>query len=371
MDEIFVARLLFATTASVHYLFVAITLGLTPILATAYTWSAIRRRRAPESVEIVSRLYVANYGFGIVAGLVMELQMSMLWTGAGTDVYSPIAGMLALETVVAFFLESTLLGLWLAGRDLLPVWVQAAIFWWVVLTAYASAIFIVTANSYLHNPLAVPVLDAAGFAALLFRPATLWPLVHIASSSLVVGAFWCAAVGATRVRSGETEIGRRLVRAGVFVATVASPVMVMAGFSQFDSVRPDGMASAPAWGDGLIDAMITAGSLILVMTWFVVLPLTLTNRIYRKSWMLSSLRYGVAVPMTVIVLGWVGREVSRQPWFIVGKVRIEDAASPIGAAPLVVASVLFVALSLGTLVLAAGAFRRIFRGVPVLQRSAA
>ncbi|QHC00222.1 hypothetical protein EK0264_07985 [Epidermidibacterium keratini] len=369
MDEIVLARLLFATTASVHYLFVAVTLGLTPILATAYTWSAVRRRRAPDAVEMLSRLYVANYGFGIVAGLVMELQMSMLWTGPGTDVYSPIAGLLALETVVAFFLESTLLGLWLAGREILPAWVQAAIFWGIVITAYASAIFIVTANAYLHYPIQIEVLDAAAFMSLLMRPATLWTLLHITSSSLVVGAFWCASLGAARLRSGAASTGKPLVRIGVLLATVASPLMAASGAEQFGVVRPNGVQGA-AWGAGLIDAMITAGSLIMLLTWVVVLPLMLTGRIYRRPWMLEILRYGVVVPMVVIVLGWVGREVSRQPWFIVGLVRIEDAASPIGPVPLVVASVLFVALSVGTLGLAIGALRRIIRGVPVLRASA-
>ncbi|MGY4720787.1 cytochrome ubiquinol oxidase subunit I [Naumannella huperziae] len=367
MAELTIARLLFATTASVHYLFVATTLGLTPIIAVLSTLSALRGRRQPTPIiDLLARIYVANYGIGIVAGLVMELQMAMLWTGPGTDEYGPIAGLLALETVVAFFLESTLLGVWLAGRKIIPLWLQSAVFWGITITAYASMIFIVTANSYLHDPIPTPQLTPAAFWALVDRPAAVWPLIHIAASSLIIGAFWCATFGANWLRTDPLSVpGRRLIRIGVGIAALASPPLAVAGFAQFDAARPEGVPTdEPDWLHALVGVMILTGLAIWLLTWFVLGPLTLNGAIFRGKRWLALLRIGLWVPMPVLLIGWIYRELSRQPWFIVGRVTVQEAASPIGTPAMLTLAVVFAVLSAGTLAVAWLVFRRVLRGHP-------
>lgn len=365
MDEILIARLLFASTASVHYLFVAITLGLTPIIAVILSMNAVKGQtfRRGSAADILIRIYIANYGIGIVAGLVMELQMAMLWTGPGTDDYSPIAGLLALETVVAFFLESTLLGLWLAGRRILPAWAQAIIFWGITITAYASAVFIVTANAYLHNPIVTPILTPEAFFTLLLRPATLYPLIHIASGAMIVGAFWCATVGAIYLRrDSQHRVGRRLVCMGVSIAMGFTPPLLFSGFFQFAVVRPEGAeTSEPGVAGVLVGLMVLGGFLIFASTWLVMAPLTFTGRIFSSPPMLACLRIGLCLPMPLLLAGWIYRELSRQPWFIVGRVTVEEAASPIGAPALLISAIVFTSLSALTLGLAVVVFRRVVR----------
>lgn len=357
MDVVGLSRLLFAATAGVHYLFVATTLGLAPIIAVLSTRVAVRRHQPSEQLlDVLGRVYLANYGIGIVTGLVMELQMAMLWTGPGATEYDPIAAMLALETVLAFFLESVLLGLWIAGAGVVPAWVRAVLFWGVAATAYASATFIVGANSQLHAP-----LDLSGpfgwpeVTAMIGRAAAVTPLLHVTTSSLVIGGFWLAAIAARWLRAGgDRRVARSALRGGFALVAVAAPVAVASGLAQFPVVRP-GLPddSAGAFGVALA-VMMLVGLLITVITW-VLLPLVLTDRlltghVLERRWSWPILSAGVGIPLATTFLGWLYREEARQPWFIVGRVTVAEAARPLPSWQLVVLSVFFV----GLVVLAAG-----------------
>lgn len=346
MDPVVLARVLFASTAGLHFLFVVTTLGLAPIIAVLAT----RQAAAPQAergtaLKVLSRLYVINYAVGIVTGMVMELQMGLVWTGPGALIYDPIATMLGLETILAFFLESILLGLWLVGDGILGPKVRAAIFWGVTATAYLSATFIIGANSYLHHPLDLGAdpLSMADVLALVVRPASLTVLGHVASVSLVAGGFWAASAGARVIRrGGDAAVGARLIKLGVRLVAVVAPLAVVSGVLQFSAVRP--RFTSAGWFGAALAAMMLVGVLVTLATWLLMMPLAQKGVLMRSRFWLTALANGVAIPVAVTFLGWLYREEARQPWFVLDRVKVSDAIAPIPAAQLLVMCVGFIGL---------------------------
>ena len=153
MDVLDLARTQFAVTGSLHFLFVVLTLGLAPLVAIMHTRYAVTGKPIHERMtRFWGQIYVINYALGIFTGLVMEFQFGLSWSGLSHYAGDIFGAPLAIETLGAFFLESTFLGLWIFGWHRLPKWLHLACIWLVTLTAYVSAFWIMTANSFLQNP---------------------------------------------------------------------------------------------------------------------------------------------------------------------------------------------------------------------------
>ncbi|MCW2860208.1 MAG: cytochrome bd ubiquinol oxidase, subunit, partial [Actinoallomurus sp.] len=181
MSSLSLARLLFAVTAGTHFLFVSLTLGLATLVAITQTRAVVKDSTALQGmVRFWGQLYVINYAVGIVTGLLMEFQFGLNWPGLTDHARDVFGAPLAMETLVAFFVEATFLGLWIFGWDRLNRYAHLALIWVVTLTAYLSAYFILVANGFLNNP--VGYLRVGGelrvdSAARLFtNPAALLPL---------------------------------------------------------------------------------------------------------------------------------------------------------------------------------------------------
>src|SRR3954463_5669376 len=124
------ARLQFALTAGTHFLFVALTLGLAALVALTQTRATITHSPVLERMtRFWGQLYVINYAVGIVTGLVMELQLGLNWGGLGHFAGNVFGASLALETLTAFFVESTFLGLWIFGWGRINRWAHLSVIW--------------------------------------------------------------------------------------------------------------------------------------------------------------------------------------------------------------------------------------------------
>lgn len=371
MDVLSAARLEFALTAALHYSFVATTLGLAPLVA-ALSFAGLKpgpksdvRRRAANQL---ARLYLFNYAIGIVTGLVMELQMGLNWTGAGSA-YDPIGSFLAMETLTAFFVESTLVGLWLASAGVWSERVRAWLITGVAGTAWLSAVWIVAANAYLHRPVGT---DAEGAFtdpwALLTNPSATTALLHIAGAAAITGGFWAAATGAALVlRHGprgaaispeamlhdqEHAAGRSLLALAVPLVAVAAPVTLAFGVAQFGVARAAGAPIvSTGWHGTMLALMMFGGFLILVVTWLVTLPLLLFRWLHRARWLLRLMVALAWVPLMLNLAGWVYREENRQPWFIVDQVLVRDALSAGSATGVMVTGAVFVLIGLAAAIL--------------------
>ncbi|WP_336160764.1 cytochrome ubiquinol oxidase subunit I [Amycolatopsis sp. VC5-11] len=352
MDPLPIARLQFATTTSFHFLFVLLTLGLVTMVAIMQTRATLRGgEQLHRMTAFWGRLYVVNYALGIVTGIVMEFQFGMTWTGLSAFAGDVFGAPLAIETLVAFFLESTFLGVWIFGRGRMNKWVHLAVLWLVTLTAYASALFIMVANSFLQNPVGSRmengVLRLDDFGALFANPALVASLPHVIGAALLTGGFFVTGVSAYHFlkRTSEIDFFRRSLRIGVVTSLIGSVLVVQAGFAQFAEVagyQPDKFKGSVAVGLPL-GMMINIG----FFAFFAALVGTLLlfrDRLLRARPVLILMVPGIAVPFIAAIMGWLVREIGRQPWLVWGKLRTADAVADVSGGQILFSFIAFTLL---------------------------
>ncbi|GAA3137241.1 cytochrome ubiquinol oxidase subunit I [Planomonospora alba] len=335
MDVLDLARAQFAVTGSLHFLFVVLTLGLAPLVAIMQTLGTLRNDPLLlRMTRFWGQIYVINYALGIVTGLVMEFQFGLSWSGLSHYAGDVFGAPLAIEALVAFFLESTFLGLWIFGWHRLPRGLHLACIWAVVLTAYASAFWIMVANSFLQNPAGAVErggrLVVEDFGALLTNPMLTMALPHVIGAGLWAGGSVLMGASAYQLfrRTAEREFFTRSLRLGVVVATAGSLLTVGFGYAQFSPVaqfQPDKFSGAALAGVGL-GFMIMIGQLLQLVLLFVLLPTIAW--LPRWRWAHPLLMAITPLPFLAAMLGWLAREVGRQPWAVYGRLTVADAMSP-------------------------------------------
>ncbi|MGW0431598.1 cytochrome ubiquinol oxidase subunit I [Micromonospora sp. NPDC003197] len=377
MDPLLLARLQFATTTSIHFLFVIVTLGLVALLVYLQTaWFITRNPEYERLTRFWGTLYVINYVLGIATGIVMEFQFGLNWSGLSRYVGNVFGAPLAIETLVAFFLESTFLGMWIFGWHRLRRGVHLALLWGVALTAYASAFWIMVANSFLQNPVGYEVRDGIAhltdFSALLTNPTLGMALGHVVSAALLTGGMLMAGVSSWHLirRAPDYALFRRSLRIGLVTATTALVFVLGFGFAQFavvSPVQPSKYGNSAAkdaivaewvarFGPGdytpPVLANVGLGFMILIgfaLAWgFLLLPLLYRDWIIRLRFPLYLMLLAVPLPFVAAILGWLAREVGRQPWAAYGLLKVEDAVSPVSGGVLLTSFIGFTLL-LGTL----------------------
>lgn len=335
MDVLDLARTQFAVTGSLHFLFVVLTLGLAPLIAIMHTRYAITGKPVHERVtRFWGQIYVINYALGILTGLVMEFQFGMNWSGLSHYAGDIFGAPLAIETLGAFFLESTFLGLWIFGWHRLPRWLHVACIWVVTLTAYASAFWIMVANSFLQNPAGAVERDGhlvlTDFGALLTNPTLTMALPHVLGAGLWTGGFVVMGASAYQLfrRTAEREFFTSSLRTGVITSLVGSLITVGFGFAQFGvigDVQPGKFDGGGLAGVGL-GFMILIGELLTLLTLFVLAPTVYWLPRWRR--LHPVLMAITPLPFVAAILGWLARESGRQPWMVNGKLTVADAMSP-------------------------------------------
>jgi cytochrome d ubiquinol oxidase subunit I len=187
------ARVQFATTSIYHFLFVPLTLGLGPIVATFQTlWYRTKNENWLKLTRFFGTLFLINFAIGVATGLVQEFQFGMNWAVYSRFVGSVFGAPLAIEGLAAFMLESTFLGLWIFGWDRLSPRLHLATIWIAVLGTWMSAYFILVANSFMQEPvgykLANGVAELTSVWALLSSTWALWAFGHTMLAGLTAGS---------------------------------------------------------------------------------------------------------------------------------------------------------------------------------------
>ena len=151
--ELVFHRFHFAFTITYHYIFPQLTMGLA-LLIVILKAMALRTGEAhwDRSARFWAKIFAVSFVMGVVTGIPMEFQFGTNWARFSEATGGVIGQTLAMEGVFAFFLESTFLGLWLFGRDRLPRGVHVACIWIFTIGTWASAYFIIVANSWMQHP---------------------------------------------------------------------------------------------------------------------------------------------------------------------------------------------------------------------------
>ncbi len=242
MEALDLARWQFGITTIYHFLFVPLTIGLSVIVAALQTaWHRTGNVEYLRATRFFGKLFLINFAMGVVTGIVQEFQFGMNWSEYSTFVGDVFGAPLALEALLAFFLESTFIGLWIFGWDKLPKRVHLATIWAAAIGSNLSAFFILAANAWMRHPVGYAVNPETGRAqltdigAVLTNPQALSTYVHVLGASFVVAGLFVAAASAYRVwrrPDADREMFRRTLRAGLLTTVLAGSVVALSGDHQ-------------------------------------------------------------------------------------------------------------------------------------------
>jgi cytochrome bd ubiquinol oxidase subunit I len=251
------ARWQFGITTIYHFLFVPLTIGLSLLVAVMQTaWHRTRNDDWLRLTRFWGRLMLINFAMGVVTGIVQEFQFGMNWSAYSRFVGDVFGAPLAMEGLVAFFLESTFLGLWVFGWDRLPRRVHLATIWITAIGTVISAYLILAANSWMQHPVGYRYSAARHRAELtsiwkvLTNSTQLVTFPHVLFASLLTASAVLAGLSAWHLRRGhQVELHRRAARLGLVVTAVSVVGVVGSGHLQAQVMtkqQPMKMASAEA-----------------------------------------------------------------------------------------------------------------------------
>lgn len=201
MDALEIARWQFGITTVYHFMMVPLTIGLGLVVAVIQTiWYRTGKPEYLRMTKFWGKLFLINFIMGVATGIVQEFQFGMAWSEYSRFVGDVFGAPLALEALLAFFVESTFLGLWIFGWKQLKRGVHLACLWIAVIGSVFSAYFIIVANSWMQHPVGVEMVDGrpvmtdawavfTNNTALVAVPHTLFGALGVAGAFLL-GIAW-------------------------------------------------------------------------------------------------------------------------------------------------------------------------------------
>src|SRR6202167_5710384 len=235
-DPVMLSRLQFASTALYHFLFVPLTLGLSFLLAimeSAYVMTG--REIWRDTARFWGKLFGINFAMGVATGITMEFQFGTNWAYYSHYVGDIFGAPLAIEGLMAFFLESTFVGLFFFGWGRLSKIGHLVVTALVALGSSLSALWILIANAWMQNPIGAHFnfqtmrMELSSFSRVLFNPVAQAKFVHTVAAGYVVGSIFVLAITAWYVLRGRNlDIARRsMAVAASFGLACALSVVVL------------------------------------------------------------------------------------------------------------------------------------------------
>ena len=266
------ARLQFAITTVYHFFFVPLTLGLSILVAimeTRYVRTGDETWR--RMTKFWGKLFLINFAMGVVTGIVQEFQFGMNWSEYSRFVGDIFGAPLAIEALLAFFLESTFLGIWIFGWDRLSKRLHAGVIWLVAIGSNLSAFWILVANSWMQEPVGYTIRNGRAvmtdFGALVTNPHVWLQWPHVFFSGLTTAGFFILSIAAYRLwRSDrDPESFEKSFRLAAITAIIGAVMVGLIGHQQAQRmVRTQPMKMAAA--EALYNSEDPAGLSLLTIT---------------------------------------------------------------------------------------------------------
>ncbi|HEX5826911.1 MAG TPA: cytochrome ubiquinol oxidase subunit I [Candidatus Limnocylindrales bacterium] len=261
MDPLMLARWQFGITTVYHFLFVPLTIGLAFSVAGFQTaWYRTGKEQYLRLTRFFGELFLINFALGVVTGIVQEFQFGMNWSEYSRFVGDIFGAPLAIEGLLAFFLESTFIGLWIFGWGRLSKGIHLATIWVAAVASAISAYIILAANSWMQHPVGYTINEEAGraeltdFLAVLTNSTALITFPHtIAAAFMTTGAF-LSGIALYRLVKGRANPDaespfRAAAKAGAVMLLIAGLVVAVTGDIQgkiMTEQQPMKMAAAEA-----------------------------------------------------------------------------------------------------------------------------
>ena len=233
-DALLLARWQFAITTVYHFLFVPLTLGLS--IMTAMMQTKYFRTNDPKyktMTKFWGKLFLINFVMGVVTGLVQEFQFGMNWSEYARFMGDIFGAPLAIEALLAFFIESTFLGIWVFGWDRLPKAVHLASIWVVAI----AAMWILVANSFMQHPQGYVLnngrVEMDNFLEIVGNSYFFHQFAHVFTAGLATAAFFMLGISAYHlVRKKNIHVMKASFKFAAIMALIASLAVAGVGHMQ-------------------------------------------------------------------------------------------------------------------------------------------
>ncbi len=240
MIPVTLARWQFAITTIYHFFFVPVTLGLALFLAVLETRYVISGDEIyKRMVKFWGKIFLINFAIGVVTGLVQEFQFGLNWSEYSRFMGDIFGAPLAIEGLLAFYLESTFIGIWIFGWDKLSKKAHLAAIWMVAIGSNISALWILIANSFMQNPVGYTIrngwAEMTDFWALAGNPNVWYQFPHVLTAGISVGGFLVMAFSAYHLLKGNPQTQdffQRSFRWAAIFALVGSVLVGLIGHAQ-------------------------------------------------------------------------------------------------------------------------------------------
>jgi cytochrome d ubiquinol oxidase subunit I len=236
MDPLLLSRIQFAVTTIYHFFLVPLTLGLSILVAI------FESRYVATGDEIYKRLtkfwgkiFLINFAAGVVTGIVQEFHFGMNWSGYARFMGDIFGAPLAIEALLAFYLESTFIGLWVFGWDKLSKKVHLAAAWLVAIGSNISAFWILTANSFMQNPVGYAIENGRAvmtdFFALVTNPNLPYQFLHVLAAGITTAGFIVLGFSAWHLlrKGGNEEFFQKAFRWAAAYALIGAVMVAVVG----------------------------------------------------------------------------------------------------------------------------------------------
>jgi len=235
MDPVFLSRLQFAAATMFHFLFVPLTLGLSVLVA----YMEVRYARTGDETylrmtKFWGKLFLINFAVGVVTGITLEFQFGTNWSRYSAYVGDIFGSLLAIEASVAFFLESTLIGVWIFGWKKLSRMAHAVVMCLVAAASNISAMWILIANGWMQQPVGFVYRNGRAelndFAAVVFNKFALLEFFHTVPASFLLSAFFVMGISAFHLyKKQHIDFFTRSFKIALVFGLVASIWVVIEG----------------------------------------------------------------------------------------------------------------------------------------------
>ena len=243
LDPLILARIQFAATTVFHFFFVPITIGMVFLIAI---FESIYVKTGDEHYKRITKffghLFLINFAVGVVTGILQEFQFGMNWSEYSSFVGDVFGPSLAVEALLAFYLESTFIGIWIFSWEKINKKLHAMCIWLVGIGTIMSAFWILSANSFMQHPVGVKYVENSvigkkaemiDFFAIIKNPYLWNQFPHVVTMALTVGAFTIAGIASWKmVRNQEVPMFRKAFKISIVAALIGSTGLFVTGHSQ-------------------------------------------------------------------------------------------------------------------------------------------
>ncbi len=343
------SRIQFGFTAGFHFIFVPLTIGLILLIGIMeFLHYKTKKEIYHKMVEFWSDLFIINFAFGVVTGITMSLQFGTNWGNYSKFMGDVFGSPLALEALIAFFLESTFAGVWIFKRNKISPKARLITVWLIVLGTSISAIWIIVANGFMQHPVGY-VLAADGskvildnFLLLMTNPYTWYMFFHNHASAIVLSAFFIISVSCYHLVYGKKEDRDVYVRSieiaswALLIGSISLPILGQDYLRYIGIVQPTKIDKIVTGSSAIVriafSIMVTLGTLFVLLSLYLV---AFKNKFLKSPTIQKIMIYLIPLPYIAILTGWMVTEIGRQPWIVYNLLTVEEGISDVPTAEII------------------------------------